>query len=91
MPNAAEPLANRHSTGACLAVERVLVIARRVTARRCRTPDRGGVALLGLLRDLLAAAARAFSSVGKSVTLTCPFSPMRPYVMVTRVPETTAS
>ncbi|WP_261809059.1 hypothetical protein [Nonomuraea sp. C10] len=42
MPNAGAPLSKRHRTGACRAVERVLVMARRVTARRCRTPRTAG-------------------------------------------------
>lgn len=42
MPNAAAPLANRHSTGAWLAVDLLLAMARRVTARRCRTPRTAG-------------------------------------------------
>lgn len=38
MPNAEAPLSKRHRTGACWAVERVLAMVLRVTARRWRTP-----------------------------------------------------
>nr|BFE82559.1 hypothetical protein GCM10020093_051600 [Planobispora longispora] len=79
MPNAAAPLAKRHSTGAWRAVERELTMLRRVTGRACRTPR---TALAYPLRTFsptfLAAAAAAFSAVAKEEVLVCPASPIRP-------------
>lgn len=42
MPNAERPVANFHSTGAFLAEERVLWMARRVMERFLRTPITAG-------------------------------------------------
>ncbi len=93
IPNAEAPVRNRHSTGATArAVDGADVTCRRVTARAARCPCTAGAYPLRTFSPIfLAAAARAFSTVGKDELCTWPSAPMRPYRTETAVPSTVTS
>lgn len=93
MPKAAEPVRNRHSTGATArAVEGAEETWRRVTARGARCPGTAGAyPLRDFSAIFFAAAATAFSRVGKVVVWVCPVAPIRPYRTVTTQSATVTS